>query len=398
MNSIAVIGGGASGMLAAISAARNGAFVTILEKNTRLGKKILSTGNGRCNLTNKNAETLNYHGNNRDFINEIKNSFWVHETLDLFSGLGLLTKEEDGGKIYPYSNQAGAVLDILRFEIERLSINIEYEFEAEKVIATKNGYKITSYKGNTVFANKVIIATGGKAAPDTGSNGGGYALAKMLGHSVTPLRPSLVQIKTQTDFTKSLKGIKTDAVVTIGSKSSFGELLFTEYGISGPSVFSVSSVLSETEANDVLIDLMPDYKSDDILKILKNKRTHNQSFEEFFVGILNKRVGMAIFKYLGFVPLSRKAEELSDSDLELLSNTIKNIKLKMEGTLSWNNAQVTSGGVDVSGINPQTLESLYNIGLYFTGEVLDIDGDCGGYNLQWAWSSGYIAGCSAANS
>lgn len=394
--SIAVIGGGASGMMAAITAAKKGAHVTILEKNSRLGKKILSTGNGRCNLSNKNASLANYHGKNVEFMKAVINNFWVFDTLNFFSDLGLLTKEEENGKIYPYSNQASAVLDILRFEIERLKIHIKYEFEAEKIVTKQNGYKITSFSGHTVYADRVIIAAGGKAAPDLGSSGSGYPLCKMLGHSVTPLSPSLVQIKTETDFVKSLKGIKTDATVTIGEKSSSGELLFTEYGISGPCVFNISSVLSETNEQFLTIDLMPDIDRDEIFKILIKKRDYGLCFENFFVGVLNKRIGMAIFKYLGLVPLSRNSSELTDNDILNISASVKNIKLKIEGTLSWNNAQVTSGGVDVLGVNPETLESLYNQGLYFCGEILDIDGDCGGYNLQWAWSSGYIAGISAA--
>ena len=327
---IAVIGGGASGMTAAISAARLGANVTILEKNPRLGKKILATGNGRCNLSNMKASLSDYHGKNKKFMQHIIKTFWVFDTLEFFSGLGLLTKEEDNGKIYPYSNQASAVLDVLRFEIERLNIHIEYEFEAEKVIHKDNGYKITSFSGHTVYADKVILASGGKAAPDLGASGSGYSICKMLGHNVTPLSPSLVQIKTETEFVKSLKGIKTDALVTIGNKSSLGEILFTEYGVSGPSVFNVSSVLSETDSDFLTIDLMPDIDADKIFNILLKKRNLNLTLENFFVGILNRRIGMAIFKYLGFTPLSKNSAELTDDDILKISKAVKNIKLKIE--------------------------------------------------------------------
>ncbi len=393
-NIIAVIGGGASGMMAAICAARKGASVTIYEKNSRLGKKILSTGNGRCNITNALAAKSNYHGTDIDFMDNIINKFWVKETTAFFEDIGLLLKIEDKGKMYPYSNQASAVLDVLRFEIERLAIPVVYEFEAEKVIHLENGYKIKSYNGKEAYADKVIIACGGKAAPDTGSNGSGYALCKMLGHSVTCLSPSLVQIKTEN--TKSLKGIKTDAVISIGEIKESGELLFTDYGISGPPVFSISSRLSENNPEYVVVDFMPEYTQQEIFGMLKKRCFGHINLENYFVGMLNKRIGMAVLKKCSIEPLSRMSDTLKDNELSVLSQTIKSFKLKIEGTMSWNNAQVTSGGVKTEGIDSETFESIYNKGVYFCGEIIDIDGDCGGFNLQWAWSSGYVAGINAA--
>lgn len=393
---VAVIGGGASGLVAAISAARSGANVTIYEKNSRLGKKILSTGNGRCNFSNKNADIRHYHGKDVSFMQDVLESFWVEETVELFSELGLLLRTEDDGKMYPYSNQAGAVLDVLRFEIERLGINVVYDFEAEKIVRSKNGYKITSFDGKTYFSERVVIAAGGKAAPDTGSCGSGYPLCKMLGHNVTELYPSLVQIKTKGGFAKSLKGIKIDALVSIGNKEYSGELLFTDYGISGPPVFSLSSALREEKVEFVSIDFMPEFSEAEVFKLLKNRVSLNVNLENYFVGMLNKRLGMALLKALEIQPLSREAKSLSEAELRKIACNIKKFKLFMDGTLSWNNAQVTAGGVEVFGVNSKTMESLYNEGLYFCGEILDIDGDCGGFNLQWAWSSGFIAGKYAA--
>lgn len=393
-NIIAVIGGGASGMVAAICAAREGASVTIYEKNVRLGKKILATGNGRCNITNAFAVKENYHGTDVDFMDSIINEFWVKEATAFFEEIGLVLRTEDKGKMYPYSNQASAVLDVLRFEIERLDISVIYEFEAEKVMRLKNGYKIKAYNGKEAYADKIIIASGGKAAPDTGSNGSGYALCKMLGHSITSLAPSLVQIKTEN--TKSLKGIKTDVILSLGDTEETGELLFTEYGISGPPVFALSSRLSETDAEYISIDFMPEYNKEEIFGMLEKRCFGHINLENYFIGMLNKRIGMAVFKKCEIGPLSRMADTLTEQELEYLSRTIKHFKLKIEGTMSWNNAQVTSGGVQTVGINPKTFESLYNKGVYFCGEIIDIDGDCGGYNLQWAWSSGYAAGTNAA--
>ena len=291
---IAIIGGGASGLIAAITAKRAGSPVTIYEKNSRLGKKILSTGNGRCNFSNKNADISHYHGSDTSFMKDTIETFWVNETLSLFEEMGLLFKTEEDGKIYPYSNQASAVLDILRFEVERLQIPVVYDFEASKIVRSKNGYTISSFDGRTAFSNRVILATGGMAAPDTGSCGSGYPLCKMLGHTVTKTRPSLVQIKTRGTFTKSLKGIKTDALVSIGNKKYKGELLFTEYGISGPPVFSLSSYLSEISSDFITIDFMPEYSKDEVLSLLKKRTSLSVDLENYFVGMLNKRLGMAL--------------------------------------------------------------------------------------------------------
>lgn len=394
---IAVIGSGASGLVAAISAARNGAFVTIYEKNSRLGKKILSTGNGRCNISNKNAAISDYHGKDTSFISDTIDSFWVKETESFFEELGLLLKTEEDGKMYPYSNQASSVLDVLRFETERLGILTVYDFEASKIKKTKNGYIFNSYDGKEAFAERVILATGGKAAPATGSVGSGYTLSRMMGHSVSELSPSLVQIKTKGGFAKGLKGIKLNSKISMGKKSFFGELLFCEYGISGPPVFSISSHLAEAKDNTITIDFMPEYDKDAVYQILKKRKQLGVKLENYFVGMLNKRLGMALLKECEVIPLSREASSLTDLELEKICDAIKSFKLIADGTLSWNNAQVTSGGVEVVGINSKTMQSKYNEGLYFCGELIDIDGDCGGYNLQWAWSSGYIAGYNAAN-
>lgn len=397
-NQIAIIGGGASGLVAAIVAARFGKDVTIYEKNSRLGKKILSTGNGRCNLSNKNASKSNYHGSDVDFMDGTISKFWVNETLAFFSELGLVLKTESDGKIYPYSNQAAAVLDVLRFEIDRLGINVVYDFEAATIKKTKNGYSFTSYDGKGGFAEKVIISTGGMAAPSTGSCGSGYKLCKMLGHSVTDIFPSLVQIKTKGGFVKSLKGIKTDALLSINNLSFKGELLFTDYGISGPPVFSLSSYLVHGRDKKIKFNFMPEYSEEQILDMLTVRAKREVDLENYFVGMLNKRLGMALLKECGITPLSRPAKSLTDEELKKLCCAICGLLLETDGTQSWNNAQVTAGGVELYGINSDTLESLYNEGLYFCGEILDIDGDCGGYNLQWAWSSGYIAGSNASES
>lgn len=390
----AIIGGGASGLAAAIAAASNGNGVTIFEKNDRVGRKILSTGNGRCNMTNINADTSHYHGKNPRFAEGAVKRFWVKETLDFFNDLGVWHKVEEGGRVYPYSDQASAVLDVLRMRTEELGVEVKTGREVKSVTKNKDEFTIKTYGGESFTAGAVIVTTGGRAAPNLGSNGGGYDILKGFGHKITPLRPSLVQIKTETDVVKKLKGIKIQGTLTLGDVTERGEILFTEYGLSGPPVFAASSRFDGQEY--IYLDITPEYSAERLVSMLAERvnRAPKAALENFFVGVLNKRVGQALLKFLGIEPLSRYAITLTERDIEKIAATMKRWRFKTEGTMSWNNAQTTKGGADTSEFNPDTMESRLVKGLYAAGEVLDIDGDCGGYNLQWAWSSGYIAGSS----
>ena len=391
-NSIAVIGGGASGMLAALSAARTGAEVTIYEACDRVGKKILATGNGRCNMTNINADIKDYHGKNPSFINGVKEQFWVKETLEFFQDLGLLYKTEEKGKVYPYSDTATSVLDVLRIALEQSNVHIVTNTEIKELIKKKNGFMLVSFGNERYFHNKVIVATGGKAAPALGSKGSGYEILQKFGHTLTELKPSLVQLKTDGDVAKKLKGIKLQGTLTIENRSETGEILFTEYGLSGPPVFYLSAYAKEK--SNAYIDIMPDYKKDDIISILYTRICKNPSvrLESFFVGMLNKRVGEVFLKSIGIAPLSRRADTLSEEEIERIASSLKAWEFTVSGTMSWNNAQVTRGGICTDEFDPKTLQSKKQPGIYACGEILDIDGDCGGYNLQWAWASGHIAG------
>lgn len=396
---IAVIGGGASGIVASIAAARSGAEVTIYERLDRIGKKILSTGNGRCNYTNINADVQNYHGKNPGFVSDAIGEFWISETKEFFEELGMLTKTEKNGKAYPYSLQASAVLDVLRYEIEKIGVRVVSGFEVESIRKKDGGFLIKSYKTESAFADKVIISTGGKASPFLGSNGSGYKLCENFGHKTTKLYPSLVQIKTETAIVKSLKGIKLDAYVSVksGKKEthSLGEVLFTDYGLSGPAVFNVSGFCAQNPDSLITLDLLPEIDRKELFELLKKRRTAARNLETYFIGMVNKKVGMAVMKYANVLPYARTADTISDEEVKRLCDALKGFSLKACGTMSWNNAQVTAGGIITDDINPKTMESKLCKGLYITGELLDIDGDCGGYNLQWAWSSGYIAGMSA---
>lgn len=393
---IGIIGGGASGLISAIGAKNDNNEVVIFEKEKRVGRKILATGNGRCNMTNIGACEDNYHSSDIGFIRGAINRFWVEETLALFDEMGILWKEEEKGKVYPYSDTASSVLDVLRRTCDEQGIRTMCEYQVLNVTKSDKGFEICGNDGRSEICDRVIIATGGKAGPSLGSDGSGYALLKAFGHRVTDLYPSLVQLKTETEFVRKLKGIKVNARVTLGDKTEDGELLFTDYGLSGPPVFSLSSYLYDND--EIAIDFMPEYSADDLYGMICSRcgYLYNVCLEEFFVGMLNKRVGQAILKQVGIAPLSRLASSLSDKDIHSLVKGIKCLKLKITGTASWNNAQVTKGGVSVAEFNSATMESKLCKGLYACGEVLDIDGDCGGYNLQWAWSSGYLAGQNAS--
>lgn len=398
---IAVIGGGAAGLVAAISAARCGAHVVIYERCDRAAKKILATGNGRCNMTNINADVSKYHGKNPKFVMGAMNRFWVSETLDFFKEIGIVPKIEKNGKVYPYSLQAAAVSDVLRMTAESLGVEILCDFEAVNVSCESGRYKIDFSNGKKVYADCIILASGGKASPKLGSDGGGYVLAKGLGHTITNLYPALVQVKTDNTYTKSLQGMKIIAHAEFFAdkklqKSADGEILFTEYGLSGPPVFDLSRLASTMENAEIVLDIMPEYSEEQLRKMLTERKCVQKTLENYLIGMLPKKLGHVLLKACGTAPLSRSCNDLSAEEIAQLAEKIKKWRFKVRGTMSWGNAQVTAGGVDVSEVNPATMQSKLKKGLFFAGEILDIDGDCGGYNLQWAWSSGFIAGKNAA--
>lgn len=393
---IAIIGGGASGLMAAITAKSSDNRVIIYEREKRVGKKLLATGNGRCNLTNTGADIYNYHGKNPEFVKGAVKRFWVRETLNFFSSIGVLWKEEQEGKVYPYSDTASSVLDVLRRKAETVGVETVCEYDVKEIRKTKKGFLIVPYKGESAVCDKLIIAAGGKASPNLGSNGSGYELLKSMGHKITKLSPSLVQMKTETEVVKKLKGIKINAKLTVGENENTGEILFTDYGLSGPPVFSLSSRMEDVA--EAVLDIMPEYSFDEVYSVLCERCAYlyDVPLEEYFTGMLNKRVGQALLKSVGVMPLSRLSSTLSEKELKKIACAIKQWKFKIEGTMSWNNAQVTRGGAVTAEFNEVTMESKLVKNMYACGEVLDIDGDCGGYNLQWAWSSGYLAGKAAA--
>ena len=400
---IAVIGGGASGMMAAITARKSGKEVVILERKDRILKKVLITGNGRCNITNVNADISNYFGKNISSVENILNSFNPQDTMDFFNGLGIVCNEENRGKVYPLSGQASSVVDALRFEAERLGIKIETEFYVRKIEKDGFKFKIYSEDRKKIEAGRVILAAGGQSYPELGSNGSGFELAKELGHSVTKLSPSIVQLKTEKHQVKGLQGIKTDVAVTAyGDNKKIctydGELLFTDYGISGNVIFNISFVMPLYKNVEFEIDFMEKFDYNELYEMLKERKKmmSHLTMENYFNGMINKKLGQFLSKVSGIEKLSKPVKDLNDSEIRKLCTVLKKYRIKILDTTGFKNAQVTAGGVSLNEVNTETLESKIVKGLYFSGEVLDVYGECGGFNLQWAWASGYIAGKNAA--
>ena len=400
---IAVIGGGASGLMAAITAKKSGKEVIILERKDRILKKVLITGNGRCNITNVNANISNYFGKNISSVENILNRFTPQDTMDFFNELGIVCNEENRGKVYPLSGQASSVVDALRFEAEKLGIKIETEFYVRKIEKDGFKFKIYSEDKKKIEAGRVILAAGGQSYPELGSNGSGFELAKELGHSVTKLSPSIVQLKTEKNQVKGLQGIKTDVAVTAyGDNKKIctydGELLFNDYGISGNVVFNISFVMPLYKNVEFEIDFMEKFDYNELYEMLKERKRilSHLTMENYFNGMINKKLGQFLSKVSGIEKLSKPVKDLNDSDIRKLCTVLKKYRVKILETTGFKNAQVTAGGVSLDEVNTETLESKIVKGLYFSGEVLDVYGECGGFNLQWAWASGHIAGENAA--
>ena len=399
---IAVIGGGASGLIAAITARKAGKKVTILERKERILKKVLVTGNGRCNLTNARASISNYFGKNILLIENILNNFTPQNVMDFFYELGVICNEEERGKVYPLSGQASSVVDALRFEVEKLGIKIETEFYVRKIEKDSFKFKIFSEDKRKIEASRVILSTGGQSYPELGSNGSGFQLAKDFGHSITKLSPAIVQLKTEKYQVKGLQGIKADTSVTAyGDNKKIctynGELLFTDYGISGNVVFNISFVMPLYKNVEFEIDFMKKFDYNELYELLRKRKKimAHLTMENYFNGMINKKLGQFLSKMSGIEKLSKPVKNLNDNEIKKLCTSLKKYRINILETTGFKNAQVTAGGISLDEINTDTLESKIIKGLYFSGEVLDVYGECGGFNLQWAWASGYIAGKNA---
>ncbi len=392
-------------MVAAISAARAGAKVAIIEHMDRIGKKILATGNGKCNYTNEDQAMEHYRGDDPSFILPVMEQFGFEQTVSFFGDLGIYPKVKNG-YYYPASEQAASVLDVLRMELAYLKVEIFLSCELKQVHKRQDFFEISTSQAQ-ILAKKVLFSTGLKASPKTGSDGSAIPYIEKFGHHFKDIVPALVQLQGKQAFFKALAGIRAEINANLYINGTYvtserGELQLTDYGISGIPVFQLSRFASKAlkrgEKVAVLIDFAPDLKGKELFRLLERRMTllgKDKSAAEALVGFFNKKLIDILLKEVQIAP-DRKAALLSKDEIGRLGRKIKEFRVDVTGTKPFEQAQVCAGGVDTSEIDAATLESKLVKGLYFAGEVVDIDGTCGGYNLQWAWSSGYVAGYHAA--
>ncbi len=389
-------------MMAAYAAAGCSAKVTVFERQNRLGRKLAATGNGRCNLSNTHADPSHYHGENDRCCRSVLQREGVRQSLQRFRDMGLLTVEEEDGRVYPMSDSAGSVVDVLRFSLDALGVQVYCGQPVKQLIETSGKFLLQTEDAQ-YFADRIIISCGGRAGGKLGGVSDGYRLLESLGHSCTRLWPSLVQLRTEGSVTRGLKGVRTQAQVSVlrGGRIAAeerGEVQFTEYGLSGPAIFAVSREALETPDTEIALDLFPDLQTEELYLLLKQRAETRPglTLDDLFTGTVQNRLGRVLVSSAGLsgaAPLTR-----SLGALQMLAERAKAFPFRITGDLGFNQAQVTAGGIRTCEFNPKTLESRLCPGLYACGEVLDVDGDCGGYNLQWAWSSGWIAGIHAAES
>ena len=409
MKRIAVIGGGAAGLVAAISAAEQKCNVTTFERNDRLGRKIPATGNGRCNLSNLSlgrepVTDIAYHGSAKGLFLPVFAEFDLVRTLDFFHSIGIPVRSE-GDRIYPYNLQAASVIDALRDRVERDPlIEIRLEQEVTEIAPASSRWTVKT-KVEKISFDAVILTAGGKAAPQLGTNGSGAALAKKIGLSVTSLSPALVKLQLDSPYNKRLSGVRMDASVSIGADQDWNrfvtdEIIFTDDGISGSAVFEVSQaatiLLDKGIRPELELDLFPELETEALFSLIRTilDQVSWKSIEAGLNGTLHKKLIPVLLKETG-IAKDRSASSIRDGEIRAMVQFLKHWKLKVIGHGGFKNAQVTAGGIDGKEIGAD-LQMKRFPGLYAAGEVIDIDGDCGGYNLQWAWSSGYVAGRNAA--
>ena len=397
-NDVIIIGGGAAGLCAAVAIKqKNPALsVRVLEALPRVGKKLATTGNGRCNITNKNITKERYHGKNTDFAMYALSRFSGKQTEDFFHSIGVdFVFEEDKG--YPASLQAASVVDCLRFAAEESGVIICTETKVTNIQLSRGFYKVVA--GNMSFlAENIVIATGLLSGGERlGSDGQMLSLLKKAGFKAVKTHPAIVQLKTEPETVRQLKGIKVNAKVSLKSddrllRQEYGEVLFCDYGLSGPPILQVSGAAATLQSPVISLDLMPDRSIDALtaelcerIAILSGRNT-----DEFFTGIINKRLGQVIIKTAGY-KLNTPVSSLDNNAAKKMAALIKDFSFNVTGNTGFINSQVTAGGLDTEQFDPKTMMSREYSGLYAIGEILDIDGDCGGFNLQWAWSSALCA-------
>ena len=389
---IAIIGAGAAGLVAAISAARAGAQVTVYEKSSKIGKKIHASGNGRCNITNQSISLENYHGKHPHFSKEtIK-----FDAQKFFNALGLELRLGNGTRLYPFSHQASSVVDFLGFECKRLGVEFIKECEIES-IKKENEHFILSYVDSKVLTDAVLIATGSMAMPNLGTSESGYHFASEFGHEIEKPFAALVQLTSDDEVFAKAAGVKLEAEMEIfvdnqAKMGIKGDLLFTSYGLSGSAILDLSRIASRATMQKkdifIMIDLLPDISQQALKSLLQKQLPLELPLYLWLNGLIPKK----LIEPIMIVAKLDVSKPLNNKTINTLVYTLKNLKVTISGTRGNKGAEIMAGGISTVEINPKTMESKLTKGLFFAGEVLDIDGDCGGYNLHWAWASGHLAG------
>lgn len=408
MSNVIVVGGGAAGMMAAVFAARNGQNVQLLEKNEKLGKKLFITGKGRCNITNAAdiEDLFTAVISNPKFLYSGFYSFTNQQVIDFFEELGVKTKIERGERVFPVSDHSSDVIAAFSRELKSLGVSVSLHTEVRELLCEQDkvcGVLLTN--GKKMKADAVIVATGGISYPSTGSTGDGYRFAKETGHRVTELLPSLVPMEVRQWYAKELQGLSLRNIeirITDGKKKlyeEFGEMLFTHYGVTGPVILSASSVVGKTLRKKELtlhIDLKPALSEEQLDKRILREfdANHNKQYKNSIDSLFPAKLKPIMIELSEIEP-EKKVNEITKEERQRLVHLIKDFTMTLTGLRSYNEAIITKGGVSVKEIDPGTMESKKMKGLYFAGEVLDLDAVTGGYNLQIAWSTGYLAGINA---
>ena len=387
---IAILGGGAAGLMAACLLSRSGLHPLLLEKQNRVGRKLLSTGNGRCNLTNLNASEKDYHGDPR-YVRAALTAFTPRNAMDFFASIGVECAPDDEGRVYPLSNAAAGVLDGLRLYAAEQGCEIVPEFEVASVRRGRD-FVITSKDGSRVQADCVLVACGGMAAPKLGGCADGYRILEGFGHRITPRLPAIAALKTDPEAVRALKGIRMHGEIALycGEKllrREVGEILFGEGSVSGIAAMQLARAVNLQKGKPCTLKLnfwpdAPEHAIDRRAELLPKR-----PLDDFLSGIVPKRLGQVLIKAAGVGPLSMCAGELDACERSAIQRCLTEWTLPVKSTLGFDAAQVTCGGAELKGFDPDTLESRLTPGLFAAGEVLDVDGDCGGFNLHWAWAS-----------
>lgn len=397
---VCVVGGGASGLAAAvyIKQKNQNISVAVLERLSRVGKKLITTGNGRCNITNIDEDISHYHGEDPGFAGYALKRYDNKRIKDFFFSLGVPFCVEESGRIYPASFQAASVVDALRFSCDLLGVDTFTECKVTGMKEKNGGYSLRTEKGD-FFAVRTVFAAGlFSGGARLGCDGAALKLLESKGFGTVKTTPAIVQVKTENGVTRSLKGIKINAAVTLftGEKpvrSESGEVLFCDYGLSGPPVLQIAREIERKPGEKtVCLDIMPEESPDEVLFLLNSLKAvlSYRNLEEYLSGVLNKRLGQAVIKSAG-LKLSLPVAELKENDIKNIAALIKRFPFKVISTTGFENSQVTAGGLDTSGFDCKTMMSVKHKNLYAIGEILDVDGDCGGYNLHFAFSSAFCA-------